>query len=115
MFLKQKIFAIITVVLVIFIIFELVRRKKMREEYSWLWMVTGISIGVLVVWYDLLVFITRLIGAVLPTTTLFIFAILFLMIISIHFSLKISSLTNQMIKLTQELAILKSKIEKKEY
>ncbi len=108
MLLKQKVFAVAAGLLLMVFIFELVRRKKMREEYSWLWLLTGVAIIIMVLWYDLLEFITGLIGAVLPTTTLFILSILFLVLISIHFSVRISSLTDKMIKLTQELSILKA-------
>jgi hypothetical protein len=108
MLFKQKIFAILISLALIFLVIDLVRRKKIREEYSWLWMLTAASVLILCVWYDLLLFISQLIGAVLPTTTLFIFAILFLVLIALHFSIKISDLTNKVIKLTQEMALLKN-------
>lgn len=104
----QKIFAILVSLFFLVLIVELVRRRKLREEYSFLWIITGFIMLILTIRYDLLLFLTKLIGAVLPTTTLFIFAILFLVLISLHFSIKISSLTDKVIKLTQELAILKS-------
>jgi len=107
MLFSQKIFAILASLFVLILIVELVRRRKLREEYSFLWIITGFTMLILTIWYDLLLFFTRVIGAVLPTTTLFIFAILFLMLISLHFCIKISSLTDKVIKLTQELAILK--------
>jgi len=105
---RQKIFALIVGIAVFLFILEMVRRRKLREEYSWLWLLTGSGIIVLVVWYDLLVFITELVGAVLPTTTLFLFGLLFLMLIALHYSVKISALTDQVRKLAQELAILKA-------
>jgi hypothetical protein len=103
---RQKIFAVMVCMAILIFILEMVRRRKLREEYSWLWLLTGLVIFLLVIWYDLLVFITRIIGAVLPTTTLFLFGVLFLMLISLHYSIKISTLTNQVRKLAQELAIL---------
>ena len=106
MFLKQKIFALLMLLAIISIIIEMVRRRKLLEEYSWLWILTGSVVAVFVLWYDPLVFISKLIGAVLPTTTLFIFGIIFLLLISLHYSIKISTLTNQVKKLAQELAIL---------
>ena len=102
----QKIFAIISSLAILIIIVELVRQRKLREDYSWLWILTGFTIIILSLWYDLLVFFTHLIGAVLPTTTLFIFGLLFLVLISLHFSVKISKLTNQVKELSQRLAIL---------
>lgn len=110
---QQKIFAVIASVAIFIFVIELLRRRKLKEEYSWLWVLTGVTMIVLVLWYDLLVFITRLIGAVTPTTTLFIFSILFLLVISIHYSVIISKLTNQVKDLAQEIAILKSELGEK--
>jgi hypothetical protein len=111
MFFRQKIFAIVASVLIMFLVVELVRRRKLREEYSWLWLLTGGVIILLVAWYDLLIFITHLIGAVLPTTTLFIFGLLFLMLISLHYSLQISKLSYQVKDLAQQLTLLRGKVE----
>ena len=111
MLFRQKLFAILVVAFLLMLIFELVRRRKMREEYSFLWLLCGISILILVIWYDLLLLLTKIIGAVLPTTTLFIFALIFLFLIALHFCIKISELTDRIIKLTQELAIVKADIE----
>jgi hypothetical protein len=61
---------------------------------------------VLSAWYGLIEWISHLIGAVTPTTTLFLFGLLFLLAISVHFSTMISRLTQQVRRLTQEMAIL---------
>jgi len=110
---RQQIFALIVGIAISIFIVEMVRRKKLREEYSWLWLLTGFGIVVLAVWYDLLVFITELIGAVLPTTTLFVFGLLFLLLIALHYSVKISSLTDQVRKLAQKIAILQSELDER--
>jgi hypothetical protein len=111
MLLHQKIFAIGASILIMLFVVELVRRRKLREEYSWLWLLTGAVIILLVVWYDLLVFITHLIGAIAPTTTLFIFGLLFLMLISLHYSLQISKLSHQVKEMAQQLTLLKDQVE----
>jgi len=108
---RQKIFALLAAIALCIFIVEMVRRRKLREEYSWLWLLTGFGVIALAVWYDLLVFITEMIGAVLPTTTLFVFALLFLLLIALHYSIKISSLTDQVRKLAQKIAILESEID----
>ncbi len=109
---RQRIMAILLAVGLIVFIFELVRKKKLREEHSWLWMLTGVVILILAIWYDLLLFITRLIGAVLPVSTIFFFGVFFLILISLYFSVKLSTLSNQMKTLTQKLAILTEKVER---
>ena len=111
MLFRQKIFAIVASILIMLVVVELVRRRRLREEYSWLWLLTGAVVILLVVWYDLLLFITRLIGAVAPTTTLFIFGLLFLMLISLHYSIQISKLSRQVKEMAQQLTLLKGRVE----
>jgi hypothetical protein len=111
MFYQQKVFAIIASLLIMALVVELVRRRKLREEYSWLWLLTGGFIILLVVWYDLLVLITHLIGAIAPTTTLFIFGLIFLMLISLHYSIQISKLSHQVKEMAQQLTLLRGQVE----
>lgn len=108
MLLQQKIFAIIASLAIFVVIVFLVKRGKLKEEYSWLWLLTGAVILLLVVWYDLLLLLTDLIGAVTATTTLFIFGIVFLMLITLHFAIKISTLSDQVKNLAQKLSILEA-------
>src|SRR4030042_5748651 len=96
----------ISVLLVVFIV-ELVRRRKLREEYSWLWLSLSVAMFVLALWPGLLHVITGLIGAVLTTSTLFFFALVFLVLINIQFSVEISSLRSQVKNLAQQLALLR--------
>ena len=106
---RQKVFAILISIGLILVIVDLVRRKKLKEEYSWLWLMSGVIIFILAIWYDLLAAIGNFIGVIVPTSTFFFFGLVFLVLISLHFSVKVSSLTNQVKKLAQELAILKDR------
>lgn len=102
----QRAFAVVTSVAMFLAILELVRRRKLKEEYSWLWILTTLGMTALAGWYGLIEWLTQLIGAVTATTTLFIFGLLFLLVISVHFSTVISRLTQQIRRLAQEIAIL---------
>ena len=51
-------------------------RRKLMEEYSWLWLLTGVFLVTLTLWYGLLLKITNLIGAVVPTSALFLLGLL---------------------------------------
>jgi hypothetical protein len=106
MTIQQKAFAILVSILIFVIIISLVKKRRLREEYSWIWLLTGGLMIVLVLWYDLLLFLTHLIGAVLPTTTLFIFAILFLICLALNFAIKISLLTDQVKNLSQKISMM---------
>jgi hypothetical protein len=91
---------------------ELVRRRRLREEYAWLWLLTGAAMIVLLSWQRLLVFVTAIIGAVSPLTTLLIFSLLFLLAIVVHYSVIISRLTTQMKNLAQEVALLSTRVDR---
>ena len=78
---------------------------KPRYSYCHL---TGFLILVFVLWYDLLRALTDLIGAATATTTLFIFGIIFLMMITLHFAIEISSLSDQVKNLAQKVSLLEA-------
>ena len=109
--LQQQIFALIVSALVFVIVIDMVRKRRLREEYSVLWLLTSVLMFVLVFRYEWLVSLTDLIGAGLPTTTLFLFSIIFLMLLSVQFCIMISKLTNQMKNLSQENALMRQELE----
>lgn len=109
---KQQIFAILVSLAVFVLTIDMVRKKRLREEYSLLWLGTSVLMLTLILRYDWLLAITKLIGAVLPTTTLFLGSILFLMLLSVQFSMKISKLSNQVKDLVQENALLRYEFER---
>ncbi len=102
----QHAFAVLVSLVTLVVIIELIRRRRLREEYSLLWIVTTLGMIVLSTWYGLVEWLTRLSGAVSPVTTLFIFGLVFLLLISVHFSTVLSRLTHQVRRLTQEVALL---------
>ena len=88
-------------------ILELVRRRALRVEYSWLWIASCLTTVLLILRYDLLVALTNLVGAVVPTSTLFFLCILYLALLCIHYSIRISDLSHKVKDLAQEVALLR--------
>jgi hypothetical protein len=109
--LQQQIFALIVSAMVFVIVIDMVRKRRLREEYSVLWLLTSVLMFVLIFRYEWLVSLTDLIGAGLPTTTLFLSSIIFLMLLSVQFCIKISQLTEQVKILSQENALMKRDLE----
>jgi hypothetical protein len=109
--LRQKLFFLSVALLFLVIIVELVRRRRLRVEYSWLWIASGATPIVLILRYDLLVWLTQLVGAVIPTSTLFFLCILYLGLLSLDYGVRLSGLTRQVKELTQELALLRAERE----
>jgi hypothetical protein len=106
---SQRLFAIVTSITTFLVVMELIRRRRLREEYALLWVLTTVGMMLLATWYGLIEWISQLIGAVAVTTTLFLFALIFLLLISVHFTTVLSRLTVQVRRLTQELAILQAR------
>lgn len=109
--LQQQIFSLLVSVLVFVFVVDMVRKRRLKEEYSVLWLATSVIMFILVLRYKWLVALTAFIGAGLPTTTLFLCSIIFLILLSVQFCIKISTLTDQVKNLSQENALIKQDIE----
>ena len=105
---RIRIIAILICILLVAYVFELVRRRNLSEEYSMGWLVAGSMMLILSISEGLLVWVSNLVGATLFTSTLFFFGLVFLVTICLHFSIRISALTNQVRTLTQHMGILHS-------
>ena len=105
---RIRIIAILICIFLVAYVFELVRRRHLSEEYSMGWLVAGSMMLILSISEGLLVWVSNLVGATLFTSTLFFFGLVFLVTICLHFSIRISALTNQVRTLTQHMGILYS-------
>ena len=98
--------SIIISISLLLLIVTLIRKKKLEMAYSWVWLFIGISMVMVVVFYKGLVELSDLMGVVTPTTTLFLCAILVIMLLCLQFSIVTSQHKWQIRKLAQEIAIL---------
>ena len=89
-------------------ILEMVRRRRLREEYSILWLFGSLAILVLSIKQNWLISLARSMGIVYPPSFLFLVGILFILLILIHFSIAISKLHKMNKKMAQEIALMKN-------
>ena len=92
-------------------IIKLVRDRKLKEEYSFLWLIVGFVFVVISIFPNVLIIINKIIGISNPVYTLFFGGIIFLIIYSAHLSIKVSSYEDKIKNLAQEISILKNSIE----
>ncbi len=102
---RQVIFVLVISAVLLLVVVELVRRRRLREEYAWLWLLAAVTAPIVVVSFPLLRRFTRLVGADEPVSILYFFALIFLMVVNVHYSTKISQLTEQVKDLAQALAL----------
>jgi glycosyltransferase involved in cell wall biosynthesis len=102
---KTRLVAVLGTLLLLLLVIDLVRRRKLKEEYSVLWVAATLVLMVLAAWYQLLERITNVVGGVALTSTLFAFALLFVFFMLLHYSVRISALERRLTALVQEAAL----------
>ena len=89
---------------------ELIRRRKLREEYSLLWILTGSVILAFSLFPRALYVVSELLH-LHHLTTMLLIIFLFLLAIVLHFSTVISQHAERETELAQRLAILEWKLQ----
>jgi hypothetical protein len=106
----QVIVALAAVGLALYVL-DLVRRRRLSEEYSLLWVVASVVIAILGFTTPLLTAITRALGILYEGSTVFFFGLAFATAMLLYLSVKLSRLGQENHALTRELALLRYEIE----
>jgi hypothetical protein len=96
------------------IVLELVRRRRLMERYALLWLLSGIVLLILSTFRGLLEDAARIIGVEYPPSALFFIAFAFVLLLLLHFSVAVSRLADQSKVLAQRLAILEKRVREVE-
>jgi len=91
-------------------VLELVRRRRLREKYALLWIVTAVVLLVLSVWRGAVSSIAGVLGVSYGPAVIFAVGALFVLIVLLHYSTVISALTDRTVILAQRVAILEQRI-----
>ena len=92
------------------VIFEAIRRRKFMEKYALLWIFSGLIVFILSIFPEPLFKVAAFSG-VYYLTVLLIFSFTFLLLIVFYLSVSLSKLEENNKELTQELGILRLKLE----
>jgi hypothetical protein len=105
--LRVSIAASIASILLILIVFELIRSRRLRERYALLWLATGVALLILSAWRGGLNTIAGWVGvSTYPPAVLFAVATVFILAVLLHYSTVISRLSDQSTILAQRVALL---------
>lgn len=97
------------------VVFELIRSRRLRERYALLWLVTGAVLVVLSAWRGGLNTIAGWLGVKgYPPAVLFAVGLLFVILVLLHYSTVISRLADQNVVLAQRLALLETRLSERE-
>ena len=107
---RVSIVAALAALLLLFVIFELIRSRRLQERYAMLWLLTGVVILVLGLWRGLLSTIADVVGIAYPPSALFVLAAMFILLLLLHYSTVISQLSDQNRILAQRLALIEERL-----
>ncbi|MFD1179262.1 DUF2304 domain-containing protein [Paenibacillus puldeungensis] len=95
----------------LFLVFvlELVRRQKLREQYSLLWILFSIILVIISLNVSFVEWVADRLGVKYAPAVLFLFGLIFCFAFILHLTIVITRLTAQVLRLTQEIAILKER------
>ena len=112
---RVSLIATVASVLLLLIVFELIRSRRLRERYALLWLVTGVVLVVLSAWRGGLNSIAGWLGVeTYPPAVLFAVATLFFLLVLLHYSTVISKLSDQSTMLAQRVALLEHRLSEAE-
>ena len=110
---RVSIVGAIASILLILVVLELVRGRRLKERYALLWLATGVVLLVLSIWRDGLNTIAGWVGVTsCPPAVLFAVATLFILLVLLHYSTVISKLTDENVDLAQRIALLEERVSR---
>jgi Uncharacterized conserved protein (DUF2304) len=109
---RISIAASIASLVLILVVLELIRGRRLKERYALLWLVTGVVLLVLSLWREGLNTIAGWLGVSgYPPAILFAAATLFIIVVLLHYSTVLSELHDQNVVLAQRLALLEERLQ----
>jgi len=106
----SRILAIILSITLLVIVLRLVRHRRLREEYTPVWVAATVGIAAISIVPGALRLVTYLLGAWTPSSTVFFLGLVFLTAICLNYAVRLSRSSTQIKNLAQEIALLRSEV-----
>ena len=111
---KVTLAAVVASLLLLLVVIELIRSRRLRERYALLWLLTGLVLLALSAWRGGLNTIAGWFGVrTYPPAILFAVGSLFILAVLLHYSTVISKLAAQNTVLAQKLALLELELRER--
>ena len=93
------------------LLFEMMRRQRLREKYAVFWAVVAVATLVVALWPGLLEWIANLVGVAVPSNLLFFGASMLLLVVSVQHSSELGRLEDRTRTLAEEVGLLRLQLE----
>jgi len=108
---KLTVLTAVTGLILLLIIFELVRRRQLREKYAVLWGAVGIVVLPLGLFPRLLDTVSHLVGVVSGVSLVLFLGVVFLLLVCVHLSWEVRRLEEETRTLAEDLALLRTEVQ----
>jgi hypothetical protein len=106
-----RILSIVVACVVLFVVLEMMRRRKLREKYAGVWLIVAIGVVVLAVIPAAAKFLAGLTGVETPSNFVFLLAGVVLALVSLHLSIEVGHLEEEVRTSVEETALLRCELE----
>ena len=114
MSLRARLFFILVGIAMLSFVINLVRTRRLKEEYALLWLLMSGGIVILPLFADVVEVISYAIGVDYPPALLIVVVLAFCFLIFVHFSVTISRFSDQIKALSQDLALTRKRLQELE-
>jgi hypothetical protein len=108
---RARLFAIALGLAVLLFVVNLVRTKRLKEEFALLWLLTAVVLVLTPLFIDYLDLIAHGLGIDYPPAFIFLLAIISLLFILFQFSMRMSQFSDQIKVMAQELALMNAQLD----
>jgi hypothetical protein len=112
---RLTIVTVIVAVAAFLLVFELMRRRRLRQKYAFLWVLVAGATVLLAVFPGLLGQASALLGIAVPSNLLFLASLVILFGVSLQLSIEVGVLEEQSRRLAEEVGALRLRLEDLEW
>jgi hypothetical protein len=107
---QQRLLFGLAAVVLLLLVLELVRRRRLREEYTVFWLLTCAVFVVLAAWKGAINLVAQVLGTTLPLSALFGAGFFLVFLLTLHFSTVVTDLWRQNKRMAKEIALLEESL-----
>ncbi len=108
---RLTIVSVIVALAALVLVFELLRRRRLREKYAVIWVLISLATLVVAVFPELLRGVAELVGIATPSNLLFFGSLITLFAVSLQLSREVGLLEEQSRRIAEEIGTLKMKVD----
>ncbi len=105
------VFVILVAVAIAVVVLSYIRKRRLREEYSLLWIMLVVAMLLLASFEEITVWVADRLDVADPPNIIFFVALAIVVAMLFHYSLEISRLSDQSRRLAQEISLLHARLE----